>query len=48
MLNEAEKRIHSFYCRLCKIITFLDFEESAKECAIVFLERQQSVIKLQQ
>ena len=43
VLNKAQKRLHSFYDNMknviCKMITFLDFEKAANECAIVFLNR---------
>ena len=47
VLNEAQKTHYSFYCPLCQMIRFLDFQEAASEVSTAFLKRRQFVIKLQ-
>ena len=46
--QQGTKRKYSFLCPLCKMITFLNFEEAATKNAIVYLKRRQFVFKLRQ
>ena len=46
--RQGTKRQYSFLCPLCKMITFLNFEEAAVKNAIVYLKRRQFVFKLRQ
>ena len=46
--QQGTKRQYSFLCPLCKMITFLNFEEAAAKNAIVYLKRRQFVFKLRQ
>ena len=46
--RQGTKRQYSFLCPLCKMITFLNFEEAAAKNAIVYLKRRQFVFKLRQ
>ena len=46
--QQGTKRQYSFLCPLCKMITFLNFEEVAAKNAIVYLKRRQFVFKLRQ
>ena len=46
--QQGTKRQYSFLCPLCKMITFLNFEEAATKNAIVYLKRRQFVFKLRQ
>ena len=46
--QQGTKRQYSFLCPLCKMITFLNFEEAVTKNAIVYLKRRQFVFKLRQ
>ena len=39
VFDEAQKRGYSFYCPLCRMITFMEFETTTNESAIGFLKR---------
>ena len=40
ILPETEKRLYSFECKECRMITFLDFEQAGNEKFIVFLKQR--------
>ena len=38
VLDKAQKRRYSFYCPLCKMVTFLEFETANNEFSIALLK----------
>ena len=46
VLDETHKRLYSFLCPSCKMVSFLNFELAANDACIIYLKRQQFVIKL--
>ena len=47
-LNETQKRHYSFLRLFSKMFTFLDFDATAAENAIIYLKRRKFVFKLRQ
>ena len=43
VLDEAHKRLYSFLCPSCKMISFWNFETAANEACIIYLKRRQFV-----
>ena len=41
---ESEKRFYSFECKVCRMITFLDFKQAANENCIVFLKQRLTLL----
>ena len=45
VLQETQKRLYSFTCKECKMLTFFYFKLAATEKCVVYLKQRQVLIK---
>ena len=46
VLDETQKRLDSFLCPFCEMVTFLDFEKAANKKAVILLKRCHFLVRL--
>ena len=43
--SKTQKRLYSYICKKCKMVTFLDFEKAANEKTVIFSKERQVLVK---